>query len=118
MNLTAYDNIQTDYNEGTWIDPAYKKFYTTNIPYRKYCILLKRFNSNTHNNDYYMALTDIKPNENIIYHLGFNTRRGIFIINFRNNWNNNPLSTIKEKTKINIHLEEKQEDGEIYYLDI
>ena len=117
MNIQCYDNAVKETNSRIWV-PA-KCLYTKTIPFKKYYIILKRFNKDTNEYDYYIWFTDnqdIDPKYN--KQLTNKTNRGTVYVHLNQIWNELNLNTYVENLYVKLELEEKDEDdtSEIYKL--
>lgn len=117
MNLNAYDIIEEEFKQGTWINPKFKRLYSTEINPRKYCIFLKKYNPSEETTEYYLALTDELPKDRI-YHFVIYTKHNVLKINLKDIWDDTPFRNITEKTYLNYTLVEQDDTSEVYYLDV
>lgn len=117
MNFSAYDIVNNNFTEGTWVNPNFKRLYSTKITPRRFCILLKKYSPNENAYNYYIALTDEKK-DNVKATLVVYTKHKQIKLDIRDIWDCSSLKYIHEKSYINIELVEKSDNGEIYKLDI
>ena len=66
MNFRAYDIVDECYYNGTWARRSYKRLYSSKIEYHRYYCWLKRYDSKSRTNDYYLALYDEDRYDDII----------------------------------------------------
>lgn len=115
MNLNEYDIVNENFNNGTWVDPMYKRLYSTIIKYKPFSSFLKKYNNVTKQNEYYLLMMDnIHPNMQCS---GVKRKDGIVKIDIPI-WNNTSLINITTKTNVFIEQVDEQDDCDIYYLDI
>lgn len=117
MNLNAYDNVEQKFEEGTWVNPKFKRLYSTELAKRIYFVFLKRYDIENNIYNYYIALLDNIP-EDREFHAVIHTKHGISKLELKTIWDNCPLKNIKVKSNISIKHIEHTDDGDIYYLDI
>lgn len=115
MNLNNYDKVEINYNT-TWVDPMYKKLYSRELEYHPYYTFLKRYNPKIRNHDYYIALFD-EIREDVVCH-DINTKKGVMKLNLKPIWYNTSLVRLNKKIIISLTIEEKYDNGIIYYIDI
>lgn len=116
MNLNAYDILEPSFTEGTWVDPALERLYSTKIKYRTFYTFLKRYDTTIQSNVYYLMLTEDRVPKAKFYPVEKNNN--IVKIYLKPIWDATALSSIKEKSYISVELIDKDENGEIYRLDI
>lgn len=117
MNLNNYDAVEPINNKGSWVNPIYKKLYSTEIEYHPYFSFLKRYNIKLNCTDYYIILSD-NPIPNIENRGVVKDKNGKIKINLTPIWNDTNLRLITETTTINIIPTEKTDNGIIYYIDV
>ncbi len=118
MNIVAYDTIKRNINKDkTWISVKYKRILSKEIKYRKYYTLLKKYNLQTNREYFYLACSDniFRDSKTECTNLD-NFGRCRF--NIGSIWRKSYLSDIENDMNIHIKLVNKQDDGEIYCLDI
>lgn len=116
MNLSAYDNIAETIKD-TYVHPLYKRLYSKSLPYYLYYGFIKRFNPTTRTNKYYIILSN-KKEGNINWFPITRDKNNTIKINLDSIWNISNLRNINAITNVNVVLEDKQDDCEIYYLDV
>lgn len=117
MNLYAYDAVEPKFEQGTWINPNYKKLYSTDISPRLVYSFAVRFNTTTNNNDYYIVLSD-KPIEDRQCYRTIYTKHNITILDLKPIWEHCNLKKLTKKDYINIEHIEHSDDGDIYHIDV
>lgn len=118
MNLSAYDKVENKTDKGkTWVDIVNKRIVSREIKFRSYYTLLKRFNRYLGTDDYYLAcsdelITDTKCRNTI------RDNYGRLKFNVGSIWKDSTLKDLSNNDNVSIKLVDKQEDGEVYYLNI
>ena len=116
MNLSAYDDsIVTVDKTKTWINYRSKTLSSHQIKYRNYHCLLQRFNPNTDDYSYYIAMCDSPIKGRTFVH-NYHNNNGRIRISLAPIWNNTSLIKISQDINIEIRLVEEQDDGEIYQI--
>lgn len=115
MNLQCYDNAVKETNSRIWV-PA-KCLYTKVVPFKKYYILLKRYNKEDDINEFFIWLTDdenIDPQYN--KQLTNRTNRGTVYIHLNSIWNDLQITNYLENVFVKLELEEEDDNDCIYRL--
>lgn len=116
MNLSAYDDsIVTVDKTKTWINYRSKTLSSHQIKYRNYHCLLQRYNPNTDDYNYYIAMCDSPIKGRTFVH-NYHNNNGRVRISLAPIWNNTSLVKVSQDTNIEIKLVEEQDDGEIYQI--
>lgn len=116
MNLAAYDVMEYNLNNKTYIRPAFKRLYSNEIEYHKYYCFLDKYDKETNSKDYYIAVFDNYDDKFICrqtHEKSGTTRFDLYSI-----WNKLKLNTLKETTVINVEEVDRQEDGVVYKLNL
>lgn len=118
MNLNTYDSINEKINKkATWIDVRKKQLISRELARRPYNCLLTRYNPQTNNREYYIAMLDNPPVDKQWKHTVVDCY-GRIKIRLSNIWKEIYLSSLTDDCNINITLVEQEKDGDIYLLDI
>lgn len=118
MNLSAYDIIKGINHNGTWIDPQYKKLYSREIRIRKYYAFSKTYNPETDEYTICLILADYNPlpdDSNAFTKL--NDRFKPLKVSLVKVWND-IFHKIECKQNINLIHIQKEDDCDVYQLDI
>lgn len=116
MNLNAYDILEHNFKYWIWIPR--KTMYLKEIKSREYYSFLCRYNKDYNNYDIYILFTDKKVDKNDIqYHKLNKTVKNIFRIYLDNIWDLLKINTNLTNIRINLVLEEKSDNGELYKID-
>ena len=115
MNLAAYDKINNFNPNKDHIQVSYKRLISPTIEYHdRYC-LLKTYDINNKNYNYYVAVFDNKQ-EGIKDKFLKKDSNGFVKVYLTDIWNDLP-DYIKEKNcNIDVKLVESQNDGKVYKL--
>lgn len=118
MNLNSYDNAieKIDKNK-TWIDVRRKIIISREIKYRPYNCLLKRYNPNTNYNSYFIAMLDSPPTDRKYKKTNIDDY-GRIKISIASIWKETYLAQCNSDCNIVCNLEESENDGDIYSIDI
>ena len=114
INLKLYDTIVDEHK--TWISPRYKKLYSKVIKYKPFYTILKRYNALDRCNDFYLVIS-----ENLAsgYRWFSTIKNSSYIkLDLTPFWKEINKFTTKEDIEINIELDDKDEETEIYKLDM
>ena len=118
MNLSAYDKITEKIDKSkSWIHIKTKKLITREIKYRPYSTILKRYVPSCNIYEYYLVISDTTNNEckfNKVLLDDYNRLK----ISLLSIWKETSLSKLTRNVNVNITLDDKQDDCEIYKLDI
>lgn len=117
INLNAYDSVEPNFYNATWVNPYYKRLYSKEIEYKYYYSLFKRYNTNNRRYDYYLFMTNKHRTDIVLYSTMLSKDKTIKI-NLSPIWNDTNLNNIKQESRINFEKVEEDEDGCLYYLDI
>ena len=116
MDLSAYDDsIVTVDKTKTWINYRSKTLSSHQIKYRNYHCLLQRFNPNTDDYSYYIAMCDSPVKGRTFVH-NYHNNNGRIRISLAPIWNNTSLVKVTQDINVEIRLVEEQDDGEIYQI--
>ena len=115
MNLAAYDKVNNFNPNKDHIQISYKRLVSSTIEYHdRYC-LLKTYEPNNKNYNYYIAVFDNKQ-EGIKDKFLKKDSNGFVKIYLTDIWNDLP-DYIKEKNcNVDVKLVESQNDGKVYKL--
>ena len=115
MNLAAYDKVNNFNPNKDYIQISYKRLVSPTIEYHdRYC-LLKTYEPNNKNYNYYIAVFDNKQ-EGIKDKFLKKDSNGFVKIYLTDIWNDLP-DYIKEKNcNVDVKLVESQNDGKVYKL--
>ena len=115
MNLAAYDKVNNFNPNKDHIQISYKRLVSPTIEYHdRYC-LLKTYEPNNKNYNYYIAVFDNKQ-EGIKDKFLKKDSNGFVKVYLTDIWNDLP-DYIKEKNRnIDVKLVESQNDGKVYKL--
>ena len=115
MNLAAYDKINNFNPNKDHIQISYKRLLSSTIEYHdRYC-LLKTYEPNNKNYNYYIAVFDNKQ-EGIKDKFLKKDSNGFVKVYLTDIWNDLP-DYIKEKNcNVDVKLVESQNDGKVYKL--
>lgn len=116
INLNAYDKIEVNYNNKTWVNPVYKKLYSKQIEFKPYYAFLERYSSSTKTYDYYIIFSNVQYDD-VNWH-STNTRKGTIMLNIGSIWNKTKLRDIRKIEFIDLEKVEEDKDSIIYYLNI
>lgn len=115
MNLVAYDNINRFIPSSDYIQTNYKRLLSSTIEYHdRYC-LLKRYNVDKDEYQYFVAVYDNKQ-EGLKDKFLKKDSNGNVKIYLSEIWNELPKYITKENVNINVELVESQDDGKVYKL--
>ena len=118
MNLNAYDSIVEKIDKTkTWIDIRKKLLLSREIKYRPYTCILKRYDSKTNINSYFIAILDNPPKDKI-YKSTTLDDYGRVKISLSKIWKETYLPRLKNNCNIICNLVESDKDGEIYSIDV
>ena len=115
MNLAAYDKVNNFNPNKDYIQISYKRLVSSTIEYHdRYC-LLKTYEPNNKNYNYYIAVFDNKQ-EGIKDKFLKKDSNGFVKVYLTDIWNSLP-DYIKEKNcNVDVKLVESQNDGKVYKL--
>ena len=115
MNLAAYDKVNNFNPNKDYIQISYKRLVSPTIEYHdRYC-LLKTYEPNNKNYNYYIAVFDNKQ-EGIKDKFLKKDSNGFVKVYLTDIWNSLP-DYIKEKNcNVDVKLVESQNDGKVYKL--
>lgn len=116
INLNAYDKIEVNYNNKSWINPIYKKLYSNEIEFRNYYSFLERYNKQLNAYDYFVILSDVQYDD-INWHSTIKKKNNI-ILNLQNIWNKAQFNKITRKEFISLNKVDSDKDSIIYYINI
>ena len=115
MNLVAYDNVKKFIPDKDYIQTNYKRLLSSTIEYHdRYC-LLKRYNVDKDNYQYFVAVYDNKQ-ENLKDKFLKKDSSGRVKVYLNEIWNDLPDYITKENVNICVELVESQLDGKVYKL--
>lgn len=117
MNLNAYDAVEIDVSSNSnWVNPLYKKLYSKDIEFHPYYTFLKKYNSKTKSNDYFIAMLDDTNSHAQCRSVVI--KNNVINLNLAPIWFISSLCKLKERTFISVEEVERNKDGVIYYLDV
>lgn len=117
MNLSAYDNITEKVDkQRTWINIKDKKLISREIKFRNYNTIIKRYNPQNYNYDYFIALSDNTFNTNVTSKT-FVDNYGRIKISLIPIWGDEVIQSYTNDNNVNIIIDDIQEDGEIYKIE-
>lgn len=115
MNLVAYDNINRFIPSSDYIQTNYKRLLSSTIEYHdRYC-LLKRYNVDKDEYEYFVAVYDNKQ-EGLKDKFLKKDSNGNVKIYLSEIWDELPKYITKENVNISVELVESQDDGKVYKL--
>ena len=115
MNLNAYDDINELDKTRPWYSVSFNRLYIKGIKARAYYTIVKRFESKEY--VYYLVASDDVhiPNPRNLTKDNY----GRYKINVpRNVVAETSLAGLSKDSNINVALVDRQEDGEVYRIDI
>lgn len=116
INLNAYDVLEPNIKHWIWIPK--RIMYLKDIKSRRFYSFLCRFDKDNNIYDYYLYLTDNEiTTKDIKLHRVNKTTKGILKLYLSNIWDCLQINCNKQYLEINISLEEKSEEEEIYKID-
>lgn len=117
MNINAYDLVEPCYKDKVYVNPTYKTLNIPNIKFRKYYILLQRYNTLLNQTLYYLYLSDeVIPNSRIYSTAKLND--GTIRIKLNSIWNKTTLKDMVTDTPVFLDFKEGDDNGEIYFIDV
>ena len=115
MNLAAYDKINNFNPNKDHIQISYKRLVSSTIEYHdRYC-LLKTYEPNNKNYNYYIAVFDNKQ-EGIKDKFLKKDSNGFVKVYLTDIWNDLPDYVKEKNCNVDIKLVESQNDGKVYKL--
>ena len=115
MNLAAYDKINNFNPNKDHIQISYKRLVSSTIEYHdRYC-LLKTYEPNNKNYNYYIAVFDNKQ-EGIKDKFLKKDSNGFVKIYLTDIWNGLPDYVKEKNCNVDVKLVESQNDGKVYKL--
>ena len=115
MNLAAYDKVNNFNPNKDHIQISYKRLVSSTIEYHdRYC-LLKTYEPNNKNYNYYIAVFDNKQ-EGIKDKFLKKDSNGFVKVYLTDIWNDLPDYVKEKNCNIDIKLVESQTDGKVYKL--
>ena len=115
MNLAAYDKINNFNPNKDHIQISYKRLVSSTIEYHdRYC-LLKTYEPNNKNYNYYIAVFDNKQ-EGIKDKFLKKDSNGFVKIYLTDIWNDLPDYVKEKNCNVDVKLVESQNDGKVYKL--
>uniref|UniRef100_A0AAU8MJZ9 Uncharacterized protein n=1 Tax=Geladintestivirus 1 TaxID=3233133 RepID=A0AAU8MJZ9_9CAUD len=116
MNFTTYDNVNSKRLDRTktWINPRYKQVFSAEIKYKNYYQIIVRYNTNTKENEYFVAFMDNKDEDNKSCRIDELGRTRFSIANIWNDFCNN----ITKETNIKLNYEESFDNVDIFRLSL
>ena len=115
MNLAAYDKINNFNPNKDHIQISYKRLVSPTIEYHdRYC-LLKTYEPNNKNYNYYIAVFDNKQ-EGIKDKFLKKDSNGFVKVYLTDIWNNLPDYVKEKNCNVDVKLVESQNDGKVYKL--
>ncbi|MBO7692981.1 MAG: hypothetical protein J6Y28_09860 [Acholeplasmatales bacterium] len=117
MNLSAYDTIPKIDKNTTWTNIKRNELLSREIKFRLYYTIGKRFNTETQEFDYYIAMLDNKQDAAVTYKTKYDTY-GRIKISLKWIWDETYLSSLDKDINITINHIEHFDDGDVYKLDL
>ena len=115
MNLAAYDKVNVLDTSRDYINVADKKLVSSTIEYHdRYC-LLKTYEPNNKNYNYYIAVFDNKQ-EGIKDKFLKKDSNGFVKVYLTDIWNDLPDYVKEKNCNVDVKLVESQNDGKVYKL--
>lgn len=115
MNLAAYDKVNNFNPNKDHIQISYKRLVSPTIEYHdRYC-LLKTYEPNNKNYNYYIAVFDNKQ-EGIKDKFLKKDNNGFVKVYLTDIWNNLPDYVKEKNCNVDVKLVESQNDGKVYKL--
>lgn len=115
MNLAAYDKVNNFNPNKDHIQISYKRLVSPTIEYHdRYC-LLKTYEPNNKNYNYYIAVFDNKQ-EGIKDKFLKKDSNGFVKVYLTDIWNNLPDYVKEKNCNVDVKLVESQNDGKVYKL--
>ena len=115
MNLAAYDKVNNFNPNKDYIQISYKRLISSTIEYHdRYC-LLKTYDINNKNYNYYIAVFDNKQ-EGIKDKFLKKDSNGFVKVYLTDIWNDLPDYVKEKNCNVDVKLVESQNDGKVYKL--
>ena len=115
MNLAAYDKVNNFNPNKDYIQVSYKRLVSSTIEYHdRYC-LLKTYEPNNKNYNYYIAVFDNKQ-EGIKDKFLKKDSNGFVKVYLTDIWNDLPDYVKEKNCNVDVKLVESQNDGKVYKL--
>ena len=115
MNLAAYDKVNNFNPNKDHIQISYKRLVSSTIEYHdRYC-LLKTYEPNNKNYNYYLAVFDNKQ-EGIKDKFLKKDSNGFVKVYLTDIWNDLPDYVKEKNCNVDVKLVESQNDGKVYKL--
>lgn len=115
MNLAAYDKVNNFNPNKDHIQISYKRLVSPTIEYHdRYC-LLKTYEPNNKNYNYYIAVFDNKQ-EGIKDKFLKKDSNGFVKVYLTDIWNDLPYYVKEKNCNVDVKLVESQNDGKVYKL--
>ena len=115
MNLAAYDKVNNFNPNKDHIQISYKRLVSSTIEYHdRYC-LLKTYEPNNKNYNYYIAVFDNKQ-EGIKDKFLKKDSNGFVKVYLTDIWNDLPYYVKEKNCNVDVKLVESQNDGKVYKL--
>lgn len=115
MNLAAYDKVNNFNPNKDYIQISYKRLISPTIEYHdRYC-LLKLYDINNKNYNYYIAVFDNKQ-EGIKDKFLKKDSNGFVKVYLTDIWNDLPDYVKEKNCNVDVKLVESQNDGKVYKL--
>ena len=115
MNLAAYDKVNNFNPNKNHIQISYKRLVSSTIEYHdRYC-LLKTYEPNNKNYNYYVAVFDNKQ-EGIKDKFLKKDSNGFVKVYLTDIWNDLPNYVKEKNCNVDVKLVESQNDGKVYKL--
>lgn len=117
INLNAYDIMESNITTGTWVNPYYRKLYSTELKHFTFYTFMKRYNIKFRRYDYFIVLSnDEIPNA---VSRGVTTnKRGNIKLDVSTIWNTTSLAKLRKETIVSVELIDEDEESAVYYIDI
>lgn len=117
MNLSAYDVFE--FASKHWISVRSKTLYLTNITYRRYYYFLCKYDRCNNDYDYFILFSDsLITYEDIKPHITLKASKNRLRLNIESILNNLNIPKSIGHYRIEIDLEEKEDDKELYKINL
>lgn len=118
MNLSAYDDINSKIDKTkSWINIKKKQLISREINKRQYSTLIKRYDTQTNTNEYYVAISNTPPKDKSCKKLKLDDY-GRIKINLSPIWNESYLSQCGSDCNVMVKCVRRDQDCDIYLLDV
>lgn len=116
MSILEYENVDRTLDRSkTWLDKERKLIYSRNLPYKKYCALVRKPSEEQTEYEYFIILSDFNNSLMDFKQTKVDTL-GRINIDLKKIWNISPFKSFELK-KVNITTELVEEGGSDENLD-